>query len=333
MKLMIHFKNPTANASEKMRKAGHWLAKRILSDGTIDCTYNTRSGPNNIEGSPKTTDMKGLLRGLWYNHATLNNPEAHAAAERARTSMSGLPPTIFSSLTTTAIAGQTFRYKILATNAGANSMEDSFLITAENLPSGLGLATEQEFYKSTGTRDIYGVIAQEGEYYIKLNAQNLYGVGTDTLTLKVLPDPTVIGRGTGLAATYYDNIDFTGTQVRRVDPTVNFNWKASSPIRGIGANTFSVHWSGYIEAPASGEYRFISNSDDGVRLWINGKQIVNNWTSHGATENSGSINLSKGEKYSIRLEYYENTGNAVIQLSWEYAGQTKQIIPQSRFYK
>ncbi|MEH2008987.1 Calx-beta domain-containing protein, partial [Nostoc sp.] len=75
-----------------------------------------------------------------------------------------------------------------------------------------------------------------------------------------------------------------------------------------------------------------TTSDDGVRLSVNGQQIINQFNDHSATEYSGSIALVAGQKYDIKLEYYENTYSAVSQLSWSSASQPKEIIPQSQLY-
>ncbi len=87
-----------------------------------------------------------------------------------------------------------------------------------------------------------------------------------------------------------------------------------------------------MKAPSSGSYSFHTLSDDGVRLWVNKQLIINNWTDHPSTENSGSITLTAGKKYDITLEFYENGGAAVIKLFWTPPGSAKQIIPQMRLY-
>ena len=84
--------------------------------------------------------------------------------------------------------------------------------------------------------------------------------------------------------------------------------------------------------PSTGSYTFYTTSDDGVRLWVDNQLLINNWTDHGATENSGGITLTAGKKYDIKLEYYENGGAASIKLLWAPPGQAKQIIPQERLY-
>ncbi|MHC5833851.1 MAG: PA14 domain-containing protein, partial [Nostoc sp.] len=73
-------------------------------------------------------------------------------------------------------------------------------------------------------------------------------------------------------------------------------------------------------------------SDDGVRLSVNGQQIINHFVDQSATEYSGSIALVAGQKYDIKLEYYENTYSAFSELAWSSASQAKEIIPQSQLY-
>ena len=77
-------------------------------------------------------------------------------------------------------------------------------------------------------------------------------------------------------------------------------------------------------------YTFYTTSDDGVRLWVNGTRIINNWTDHSAKEDKGTIALIANQPVSIVMEYYDNTGAAVAQLRWSSPRQAKQIIPQIR---
>lgn len=138
--------------------------------------------------------------------------------------------------------------------------------------------------------------------------------------------------GDGLRAVYYDNADFTGAQVSRVDPTVNFDWGSGSPNGRLGADTFSVRWVGRVKPMFSETYTFYTQTDDGVRLWVNGQQLVNDWTLHGTTERSGTITLQANSLYDIRMEYFEQGGGAVAKLLWSSASTPKQAIPQSRLF-
>jgi fibronectin type 3 domain-containing protein len=170
-------------------------------------------------------------------------------------------------------------------------------------------------------------------YWFRVRATNAAGASANSNVASATTSATG-GTGTGLAATYFDNMDFTGATVSRTDPTINFNWGTGSPSPSIGADTFSARWTGQVQAVESGSYRFQTSSDDGVRLWVNGQLLINNWTNHAPTTNtSAAVALTAGQKYDIKLEYYENTGGAVMKLLWQRPGQTTfAVIPQSQLY-
>lgn len=130
----------------------------------------------------------------------------------------------------------------------------------------------------------------------------------------------------GLFAEYFNNLDFTASTLTRIDEEVSFEWTGSSPDPAIQSDTFSVRWSGLVNPPRSDTYTFHTLSDDGVRLWVNGLLIIDNWTDHRPAENSGTIRLEAGQFYPIRLEYYQKTGAAVIKLSWSSANIARTII-------
>jgi glucose/arabinose dehydrogenase len=138
------------------------------------------------------------------------------------------------------------------------------------------------------------------------------------------------GTGDGLFGKYFNNKDFTGTTRTRIDPTINFNWGNGAPISGITAETFSVRWTGFVVPKYSQKYTFRTNADNGVRLWVNGVQIINAWNFSGIR--TGTITLTQGRKYSIKLEYYDNTGTAKCILQWSSTSQPLQVIPRSQLY-
>src|SRR5262249_19311313 len=122
--------------------------------------------------------------------------------------------------------------------------------------------------------------------------------------------------GNGLRAMDFSNMDFTGTVVGRTDATVNFNWGSGAPASAIGVDHFSARWTGQSQAGERRTYICRTYRDDGVRVWVNGQLIINDWTDHAPTYDTGTITLQAGQKYDIKVEYYENTGGAVMQLEW-----------------
>ncbi len=140
------------------------------------------------------------------------------------------------------------------------------------------------------------------------------------------------GTGTGLLGQYFDNSNFTSPKFSRTDATINFDWGTGSPDSSIGPDTFAARWSGSIEADFSETYTITTASDDGVRLWIDGKLLIDNWTNHSVTENSATVALTAGKKTPIRIDYYENTGGATLKLYWSSASRSREIVPQERLY-
>jgi hypothetical protein len=176
-----------------------------------------------------------------------------------------------------------------------------------------------------------GTMSNDTTYYWRIDEINT--AGTTTGTVWSFTTIAAGGTGTGLTGDYYDNMDFTSYVLTRVDPTVNFDWASGSPDPAIGADTFSVRWTGEVEPLYSETYTFYTVSDDGVRLWVNSQLLVDAWVDQSPTEYSGTIALTAGVKYDIQMDYYENAGGAVAQLLWSSASQAKVIIPQSQLYE
>jgi glucose/arabinose dehydrogenase len=154
-----------------------------------------------------------------------------------------------------------------------------------------------------------------------------------TATVTIVDDEPIstFGSGNGLLGQYYNNADLTGFVFERTDATVNFNWGGGSPGSSMGADTFSVRWVGKVEPLYTQTYTFSSSTDDGVRLWVDNRLIIDSWRSQN-TVVAGQIALERGRRYDLRLEYYEGTKQARQILQWQSASQALQVIPQSQLY-
>jgi YVTN family beta-propeller protein len=139
--------------------------------------------------------------------------------------------------------------------------------------------------------------------------------------------------GTGLRGRYFNNTALTGSPALERIERVNFSW-TDSPGPGVNANLFSTRWTGFVEASASGSFRFQTRSNDGVRLWIDGNLVVDHWASHAtANDITAAIPMTKNQRYSVTLEFYDNSGTAVARLYWLRPGQTTYaIISSTRLY-
>ncbi len=142
--------------------------------------------------------------------------------------------------------------------------------------------------------------------------------------------------GTGLLAEYFNNTPVgdpfpTAATIKKTEPTVDFDWGIGGPA-GISTDLFKARFTGYVQSLDAGNYIFYITADDGVRLWVNNTLLVDKWIDQGATEYSATINLPACTKNSIRVEYYENGGDALCKLEWSGPTIARKVIPTSQLY-
>ncbi|WP_167855147.1 PA14 domain-containing protein [Hymenobacter wooponensis] len=142
------------------------------------------------------------------------------------------------------------------------------------------------------------------------------------------------GLGTGLTALYYNNGTLAGAPVlKRLDPNVEFHWGMAAPAPEVSKDNFSVRWEGLLAAPATGTYKFAVATKEGVRLWVNGKKVLDTWNGKGSVQLDGNtVSLAAGEKTTIKLEYFDEDGDATVALQWMPPGQALQTIPAGDLY-
>jgi len=155
---------------------------------------------------------------------------------------------------------------------------------------------------------------------------------TDVLTISAPGTVSIIvgTAGTGLKGEYFDNMDFTNLKLTRTDTQVNFDWGTGTPNALLGADTFSVRWSGLLLVPETGTYKFSTLNSDGARLYVNGALLLDDFVDQTTNWKDGaSVYLTAGQMVDLQMEYYENTGSAVAKLKWtgpSFAGANGAII-------
>ena len=121
----------------------------------------------------------------------------------------------------------------------------------------------------------------------------------------------------GLHASYFNNIHLSGEPaVNRTDATVNFSWTLFTPDPAITQQFYSVRWTGTLKSPASGKYKIGLDGNDGYRLYINDRLIIDNWTKRSYNTLMADFNFEKDKAYTLRVEFFEPVGNAHIKLVW-----------------
>ncbi|MFH1716715.1 MAG: PA14 domain-containing protein [Planctomycetota bacterium] len=141
--------------------------------------------------------------------------------------------------------------------------------------------------------------------------------------------------GGGLLGEYFNTMDLSGQPVlTRIDPLVDFDYGGGSPEPGVvNDDGFSVRWRGEVQAAFTEAYTFYTRTDDGSRLWIDEQLIVDKWAwvNRVVDTRSEPIQLVAGERYSVRMEWYNEDGNAEAHLLWESASEPKAVIPAAAF--
>lgn len=136
--------------------------------------------------------------------------------------------------------------------------------------------------------------------------------------------------GSGLKAEYFADPNLGSLVLERVDSKVQFQWFTGSPDPAVPFDGFSVRWSGVLEPRYSEATTFYLNTDNGRRLWVDDKLLIDAWTSDYDVEYQATIELSAGQKVPIVVEYFESDGGASAVLEWQSPSLPREVVPQNR---
>jgi alpha-L-fucosidase len=154
------------------------------------------------------------------------------------------------------------------------------------------------------------------------------------IELTIATPAAVVGTGSGLTGQYWTNTGFTGPPaVTRTDRTVNFAWREKgSPAAAVPVDNFAGRWTGSVQPQFTGPHTFLTVSDETVKVWVDGKVVIDNSTPHKPAVNKGTVQLEAGRKYAIRVDYTERTGEAYLKLLWSSPNRRQRVIPTSQLY-
>lgn len=138
----------------------------------------------------------------------------------------------------------------------------------------------------------------------------------------------------GLKGEYFRTRDLSGTPaLTRVDPQIGFRWDRGSPTdnlmargeahggQSVPSDNFSIRWSGQLLPPVSGQYRIETAANDGFRLYLDGKLLLDHWDKTDRLRaDSATVTLQAGRAYDLRLEYYDDERDAGVRLAWSMPG-------------
>ncbi|WP_411824118.1 PA14 domain-containing protein [Leptospira sp. 'Mane'] len=138
--------------------------------------------------------------------------------------------------------------------------------------------------------------------------------------------PTEQGFIGNVDARYFSEPEFKKEILSRKENIIYFPYGGDSFSSDYEGDTFGARWIAKIKPSRSEKYKFITRTDDGVRLWVDGKLIIDQWKDMGTTEFSGETILSSGKEYDLKMEYYDRGGDAYAELLWESPSFSKSTI-------
>ena len=149
------------------------------------------------------------------------------------------------------------------------------------------------------------------------------------------------GTGSGLLGQYwtnttsatFTNVTFNAAPtLTRTDAVVNFNWGATGPSPVVGGTNFTARWTGTVQPQYNERYTFSATVSGGVRLWLNGRLLINEWVNAAATTYQASLNLNAQQLYNLQMDYFQSTGGAEAMLAWSSPSTPAAIVPQTQLY-
>lgn len=131
--------------------------------------------------------------------------------------------------------------------------------------------------------------------------------------------------GDGLLGTYYQGRNFEQFRHRQVDASIDFHRRRQSPAEGVPAEDFSARWTGWLRVPTSGHYVLYLDVDDGARLWLDGRLLLDEWRGQSISSYSLDLDLQAGRAYALRLDYCQYGADSYVQFAWVRPEQLAQF--------
>lgn len=140
------------------------------------------------------------------------------------------------------------------------------------------------------------------------------------------------GNGTGLLGSYFSRPGYKGPVIYRIDETIDFQWGLGRPIVELNRDYFSIRWTGEFECPATGEYTFYLDANDGGQLVLGDALKLGEWEGQLGFVAKGKVQLTAGKRYPVRLDVYDNYGEATARWWWSGPGIPKSLVPRSQLH-
>ncbi len=135
-----------------------------------------------------------------------------------------------------------------------------------------------------------------------------------------------LGAESGLHGIYFANRNLDGPPTFvRTDPRLQFDWSHEAPIIGVPRTNFSVRWTGTLTAPVTGRYTLSLSGDDGYRLFLDGKQVIDHWFEGGVSTQMIDADFAARSRHTLRIEYFQAGGDASLRFNWLLPGRSSFV--------
>lgn len=341
-KLMLTYSGPVGTDSKQHYAYPNLAEWQRMSgkDQNSTMVVNTTNDIKNIRfeynatKSVKTVSLGGIYvdaKGKTYRGSIVLQPFTSAVLVRTGSYSNAEPKVNAGENQTITLPKQSVVLK--GTASDSDGSIDSYSWTQVSGPSKAQIDDEDE--AETTVEELKG-----GVYVFELTVfDNMGASATSQVTVTVnaksvvelLPAVNIASSENGVAYKYYEGEftklpDFTALSVKKVGKNANFDLSPAS-----SADRFALEISALIAVPEDGEYTFYLNSDDGSKLYIDGKLVIDNDGLHGAKELSGSVGLQKGN-HIIKVEYFQLGGGKGLSVQYKGPGTGKQAIPNTSLY-
>lgn len=290
-----------------------------VSSGSLPAGLSLNTGTGAITGAATAANGAGVsvtLRATDANGCQGSVTLTLKVCPALSISPSSLPPASVGAAYSQALSG------------AGGSGPYTYSISSGSLPSGLTM-------NSSGVISGSASVGSSSSFIVRITDANgctgtrAYSLSVGCAPVNIYPatlPSTLVGASysqkltgefaSGLQGEYYLGRNFETLVLTRQDAAINFAWGGGSPDSTIPADNFSVRWTGSVLPSTTGSYTFRTTSDDGVRLWVNDVLVIDQWKDQGATSYEATVSLTAGTPVAVRMDYYENGGDAVATLSW-----------------
>jgi autotransporter-associated beta strand protein len=326
----------TAAASVGSFNGGPVISANGTNNG-IAWLINGNSGSTSAAGILYAFNATNISQLLWSSAQLASRDSMGNGIKMTTPTVAGGKVYVGAQYTLSVYGVQVFLDTPIISPAGA-AFTNAITITLSDASTGASI-----YYTTDGTTPTSSSILYTGPFVLTSTAVvKAIAIQPGSISSAVASasfvNTAALGNGIGLKAEYFTNhtsvAPFVGSPVLvQTNATVSFNWSTNGPDPSVGATNFTVRWTGSIQPQFSEPYVFYTTADDGVRLYLNGQLLIDDWTDKtNATTKSNTVSLVAQQLYTIELDYYQKTNNASVTLSWSSTSVPFSIVPQTQLY-